>query len=48
MSLTQSLLEAGEHAGTDYWWEDYGIGGPKTGKYQVQCTHDAPDNRTDG
>jgi hypothetical protein len=37
-SLTERLLEAGEHSGVDYWWEDYGIGGPKEGAFKVECT----------
>lgn len=37
-SLTKDLLEFGDHAGTDYWWEDYGIGGPNEGSYKVECS----------
>ena len=40
-SLTERLLEAGDHAGVDYWWEDYGIGGPGEGAYKVECTSNA-------
>lgn len=37
-SLTERLLEAGDHAGVDYWWEDYGLGGPGEGSHKVECT----------
>eukprot|EP00658_Telonema_sp_P-2_P041518 TRINITY_DN29705_c0_g1_i2.p1 TRINITY_DN29705_c0_g1~~TRINITY_DN29705_c0_g1_i2.p1 ORF type:complete len:584 (+),score=96.53 TRINITY_DN29705_c0_g1_i2:393-2144(+) len=38
-SLTAGMLEADpHHALTDFWWEDYGLGGPGIGKYQVLCT----------
>ena len=47
-SLTERVLEQGEHAGVDYWWEDYGIGGPKEGEYKVECTAEYPPPHTAG
>jgi hypothetical protein len=38
LSLTRDLLEFGEHAATDYWWEDYGLGGPGKGADQIACS----------
>ena len=38
------LLEAGDHAGVDYWWEDYGLGGPGEGRYKLECTTNASHN----
>lgn len=32
------LLESGNHSLPDFWWEDYGLGGPEVGEYQVLCS----------
>jgi hypothetical protein len=33
----QFVLESGDNAGVDYWWNDYGMGGPGVGAFQLAC-----------
>jgi alpha-glucosidase (family GH31 glycosyl hydrolase) len=36
------MLEVGDNADVDYWWNDYGVGGPEVGGYQAKCyPHDS-------
>ena len=36
--MSSLVLESGDNAGVDYWWNDYGLGGPDVGKDGVACS----------
>lgn len=38
LALAELVLETGDNAGVDYWWNDYGMGGPGEGTYAINCS----------
>ena len=37
LSLTERLLESGNHSLTDFWWEDYGLSAKSNSQWQLAC-----------